>query len=344
MSPRWIVSRVGLVVAIASYLAPPLAGQAPGSTASSSSRTAGRRPDLNPNLTGVWNFTTNTPLERPKEMGTRQRLTTDEIAKREAQALQTRIDAPPREGDPGTYNRFWTDQPRVTTRTSMIVDPSDGRLPPLTPEAQAIQTRFAASRKDVDDDSPTPGGWVDAIGPHGLSVRCIVGFNAGPPMTGSGYNANVQIFQSADTVVLLNEMIHTARVVPMDGRPPLPGTVRQWAGSSRGRWEGKTLIVETTNFERVVSDFANDRPAGPAMRVTERFSLLDKNTLLYRYTVDDPSWFTKPWTAEIEMVRSDQPLYEYACHEGNISMEGILSGARARDAAPATALPADRSK
>lgn len=320
---------VWAAVSFLTILAPPLAGQAPGRTAPSLPRTADGRPDLG----GVWNFTTNTPLERPKEMGTRQRLTEAEIAKREDQARQTRVDAAPREGDPGTYNRFWTDQPRVTTRTSMIVDPPDGRLPALTPWAQNVQARFAASRKGVDDDSPTPGGWVDAIGPHGLSVRCIVGFNAGPPMTGSGYNANVQIFQTPDTVVLLNEMIHSARVVTMDGRPHLPVAVRQWSGDPRGRWEGNALVVETSNFERVVSDFASDRPAGSAMRVTERFSLMDKDTMLYRYTVDDPSWFTKPWTAEIEMVRSDQPLYEYACHEGNISMKGILSGARARDAA-----------
>lgn len=331
--PLWAVfSMLGL-------LAPPAVGQTPGG-ASSSTRAPARRPDLS----GVWNFTTNTPLERPREMGTRQRLTDQEIAKREDQARQTRVDGPPKEGDPGTYNRFWTDQPRVTTRTSMIVDPPDGRLPPLTSQAQAIQARLAASRKGVDDDSPTPGGWVDAIGPHGLSVRCVVGFNAGPPMTGSGYNANVQIFQSSDTVVLLNEMIHSARIVPMDGRPHLPTAVRQWSGDSRGRWEGNTLVIETANFERVVSDFASDRPTGPAMRVTERFSFIDKDTLLYRYTVDDPSWFTQPWTAEIEMVRSDQPLYEYACHEGNISMEGILSGARARDAAHRSSASAAPSK
>lgn len=163
-------------------------------------------------------------------------------------------------------------------------------------------------------------------------------------MTGSGYNANVQIFQSPETVVLLNEMIHSARVVPMDGRPHLPTAVRQWSGDSRGRWEGNTLVIETANFERVVSDFANDRPAGPAMRVTERFSLIDKDTLLDRYTVDDPSWFARSWTAETEMVRSEQPLYEYACHEGNVSMEGILSGARARDSAHRSSTSAEPSR
>lgn len=317
-----------VTAAVCAPLASSLAGQASGGAAPAAGRTADGRPDL----TGVWNFTTNTPLERPPEMGTRARLTADEVAAREAQARQTRVDTPPREGDPGTYNRFWTDQPRVTTRTSMIVDPQDGRLPPLTPEGAAFQARLAAMRAGVDDDAPTPGGWVDAIGPHGLSVRCIVGFNAGPPMTGSGYNANVQIFQSPGTVVLLNEMIHSARIVPMDGRPHPPAAIRQWGGVSRGRWEGETLVVETRNFEHTVSDFANDRPAGPDMRVTERFTLADRDTLVYRYTLDDPSWFTQPWTAEIDMVRSDQPLYEYACHEGNLSMHGILSGARTREA------------
>jgi hypothetical protein len=264
-------------------------------------------------------------------MGTRKFLTADEVAKREQQAEESLVDRPPRKGDPGTYNRFWTDQPVVNRRTSMIVDPLNGRLPALTPAAEAFQKQLAEARRGVDDDAPTPGGWVNEIGPHGLSVRCIVGFNAGPPMTGRSYNANVQVFQTPDHVVLLNEMIHSARIVPLDGRPHLSPAIRQWSGDSRGRWDGNTLVVETTNFAAMVSDFANDRPAGPAMRVIERFTRTDANTLLYQFTVDDPSWFSSRWTAEIDMVRSDQPLYEYACHEGNLSVPNILSGARAHE-------------
>jgi hypothetical protein len=227
----------------------------------------------------------------------------------------------------------------------MIVDPPDGSLPPLTPEAQKFQAALKEARVDVDDDAPTPGGWVTEIGPHGLSVRCIVGFNAGPPMTGRSYNANVQVLQTPDHVTLLNEMIHNARIIPLDGRPHLPEAIRQWTGDSRGRWEGETLVVETTNFARIVSDFTNDRPAGRNMRLVERFTRTDANTLLYQFTVEDPSWYTRSWTAEIDMIKTDQPLYEYACHEGNQSVPNILTGARAiekTEGKPATRKTAER--
>jgi hypothetical protein len=219
----------------------------------------------------------------------------------------------------------------------MIVDPPDGRLPGLTLEAQRFQRALAETRRNVDDDAPTPGGWVLDIGPHGLSVRCIVGFNAGPPMTGQGYNANVQIVQTPELVVLVNEMIHSTRIVPLDGRPHVPATIRQWAGDSRGRWEGETLVVETTNFAEFVSDFTNDRPAGRGAKLIERFTRVDADTLLYQFTVDDPSWYVRPWTAELDMIRSNQPMYEYACHEGNQSVPNILRGARAREASPGKA-------
>jgi hypothetical protein len=323
--PAVVVFAVGLLAAL------PVSAQTSGAAVGTPDHTPWGHPDLQ----GVWNFNTNTPLERPREMGNRQILTDEEVAEREEQARQTRIDRPPRDGDPGTYNRFWTDQPRVNKRTSMIVDPPDGRLPPRTPEAQRFQQAFEEARRGVDDDAPTPGGWVHEIGPHGLSVRCIVGFNAGPPMTGRSYNANVQVLQTPESVVLVNEMIHSARIIPLDGPPTLPSSIRQRLGDSRGHWDGNTLVVETTNFAGMVSDFANDRPAGSTMRIIERFKLVDGDTLLYRFTVDDPSWFMNPWTAEIDMIRSDQALYEYACHEGNYSVPNILAGTRAAEKAEA---------
>lgn len=322
----WCLPAVVIAVAIGAPV--PLSGQASGA-AVSAARTAWGHPDLQ----GVWNFTTNTPLERPQEFGNRKILTDEEVVKQEERARQSRLDRPPREGDPGTYNTFWTDLPRVTRQASMIVDPPDGRLPPLTPEAQRIQAALTEARRGVDDDAPTPGGWLREIGPHGLSVRCIVGFNAGPPMTGRSYNANVQVFQTPEHVVLVNEMIHSARIIPLDGRPRLSSAIRQWSGDARGRWEGNTLVVETTNFAGIVSDFTNDRPAGPTARLIERFTRADADTLLYQFTIDDPSWYARPWTAEIDMIRSSQPLYEYACHEGNYSVPNILSGARAREKA-----------
>ena len=335
MRCRGFVSwRVAVVVVVAIVVggllaALPAAAQTSGAAAETPSRTAWGDPDLQ----GIWNFNTNTPLERPGEFGDRQFLTDGEVVVREERAADTRIDRPPREGDPGTYNRFWTDQPRVNRRTSMIVDPPDGRLPGLTPAAQKFQQSLEEARRDVDDDAPTPGGWVHEIGPHGLSVRCVLGFNAGPPMTGRSYNANVHVLQTPDSVVLVNEMIHSARIIPLGGSPHAPPDIRQWLGDSRGRWEGDTLVVETTNFEAMVSDFANDRPAGRDMRLIERFTLAEADTLLYRFTVEDASWFIEPWTAEIDMARSEHPLYEYACHEGNHSVPNILAGARALEEA-----------
>jgi hypothetical protein len=159
----------------------------------------------------------------------------------------------------------------------------------------------------------------------------MVGFNAGPPMTGRSYNANVLVVQTPEYVALLNEMVHNARIVPLDGRPHLPPGVGQWTGDSRGRWEGETLVVETTNFGATVSDFTNDRPAGPNMRVIERFTRTAPDMLLYEFTVEDPSWYTRPWTAQLDMIRRKEPIYEYACHEGNHSVPNILSGARATE-------------
>jgi hypothetical protein len=222
------------------------------------------------------------------------------------------------------YNDFWWDFGKKvvgTRRTSLIVDPPDGKMPPLTPEAQQrFATKMAAYSRA-------------AVGPEdrGVGERCILGFNSGPPMLPSAYNNNLQIFQTDGHVALLNEMVHNTRIIAMDGRPHLPGQVRQWVGDSRGRWQGDTLVVETTNFLGETA-FPN---SGPNLHLTERFSRADADTLLYEFTVSDPSTWTKPWTVQVPMRRSNEPLYEYACHEGNYGMMNLLSAARAVEAGEA---------
>ncbi len=180
-------------------------------------------------------------------------------------------------------------------------------------------------------------GGIGADGPEdrGVAVRCIVGFNTGPPMVPLGYNNNVQLFQNEDYVVILNEMVHDARIVPLDGRAHLPPGVRQWMGDSRGRWDGDTLVVETTNFTDKTSSFspyiARAIGDGANLTLVERFSRPDARTLRYEFTVTDPATFTRPFTASIDMVPSDGPIYEFACHEGNHGLANILAGARAEE-------------
>jgi hypothetical protein len=200
----------------------------------------------------------------------------------------------------------------------LVVDPPDGRVPPLTPHGKAREAALAA-KADA------------AAGPQDATIwdRCIVGFNAGPPMIGGGYNAYVQIFQTPDYVVLLNEMVHDARIIPLDGRPSLPSHVRQWRGDSRGRWDGDTLVVDTTNY----SDKVAFRGSTDALHVVERFTRVDGNRLRYQFTIEDPGAFTQPWSGETYFERTDARMFEYACHEGNRSMELILTGGQAEQAA-----------
>ena len=230
------------------------------------------------------------------------------------------------DGAPGSYNNFWFDRGTSavsTNRTSLVVDPPSGRIPPLTAEAQARRDALAEARRNTGPHQPTPGGWVDDLGANGLQVRCIVGFNAGPPMTPGGYNNNMQLFQTPDAVVIYNEMNHNPRVIPLDGRP-FTG-LRQWAGESRGRWEGDTLVVETVNFLRETSFMRGGASAD--LRLTERFTRASSDVLLYEVTVDDPTTWTAPWKYEVPMQWNPAPVFEYACHEGNYSMAVILAGA-----------------
>jgi hypothetical protein len=290
---------------------------------SSVPRTAWGHPDLE----GVWDFRTVTPLERPKELAGKDVLTAAEVGDFERQsAVRNNRDTNVPAGDVGDYNEFWYDRGTAvvgTKRTSLIVDPPDGRIPALTPEAAKKRQAEADARKGVGADRPTPGGFVEDLGPGGLRVRCILGFNAGPPMTPSAYNNNVQIFQTREYVALLNEMVHDVRMIPMDGRPH--GTLRRWAGDSRGRWEGDTLVVDTVKFHRPT--LMSGGQTSTTMHLVERFRRVDADTLLYEFTIEDPTTWTKPWTAQVPMRKSKDPIYEYACHEGNYSMFNIFSGA-----------------
>ena len=296
-----------------------------------------------PDLQGVWDFRTITPMERPEDRAGQEFLTAEEAAALERAALERNAELAARparrtaadptgnvdrgvDGAPGSYNNFWFDRGTATVatnRTSLVVDPPGGRIPPLTEEAQARRDALAAARRNTGPHQPTPGGWVEDLGANGLQVRCIVGFNAGPPMTPGGYNNNVQLFQTPDTVVIYNEMNHDPRVVPLDGRPPTG--LRQWAGESRGRWDGGTLVVETVNFLRETSFMRGGATA--ALRLTERFTRASSDVLLYEVTVDDPATWTAPWKYEVPMRRNPAPIFEYACHEGNYSMAVILAGA-----------------
>jgi hypothetical protein len=291
---------------------------------SSKNWTAPRTPDGQPDLQGIWSNATITPLERPDDLAGKTALTEKEAAEYEKEVVKrTNVDR--REGIVGTeadvaraYNNFWYDRGTKTVgtrRTSLIIDPADGKIPQLTPEAQ---------RRVADRDSRRVR---PAEGPEdrSLSERCILWQTAGPPMLPSGYNNNYQIVQSRNYVTIFNEMIHDTRIIPLDGRPHLPPNVRLWMGDSRGHWEGDTLVIDTTNFTEKTAF----RGASEKMHLVERFTRVDAETLVYSFTVDDPSSFAKPWTAEITSTRAAGPIFEYACHEGNYGMTGLLRGARA---------------
>ena len=305
----------GIGTAVCGLLLAPAAGAGQAGQGEASAR----------DLQGVWDFRSAIPFERPDDFEGRATLTPEEAAafaqeRVDAQNVDLWRDENGRLPVSGGYNNFWYD--RGTSlgeerRTSLVVDPPDGRIP-----ARSDEARIRGERRQMLLGR-------DAFGPEdrGAFERCIMGFNSGPPMNPSAYNNNMQLFQTDDVVVILNEMVHDARVVPLDGSPHLPGHVRQWKGDSRGRWEGDTLVVETRNF----TDKTSFRGSGPDMRLTERFTRIDADRLAYEYTVDDAASFAQPWSVRVVMQRSDSPLYEYACHEGNYGMENLLVSARARD-------------
>ena len=289
-----------------------------------------RTPDGHPDISGVWDFRTVTPLERPEQFADKEFLTEEEAAAYEQERVlannadlnreDTTTDRAVVNGTRESadlrlaYNDFWWDRGTTaveTRRTSLVVDPPNGRIPSLTEAAQARRDeRVRISQRPSEGPED-----------RSLAERCITGFNSGPPMLPAAYNMNVQIFQTKDHVVLLNEMVHNARIIPLDGSTH---DVPLWTGMSTGRWEGDTLVVETKNFLRETSF----RDSSQNLMLTERFRRLDDDTLVYGFTVEDPTTWTAPWTVELPMRRSDLPIFEYACHEGNYGMEGTLSGAR----------------
>jgi hypothetical protein len=332
MTQRWfaIASATASVIVVVALTRASLSGQtadgaankAGAAPARAGTRKPPRTPDGRPDLQGTWDFRTLTPLERPDNLSGKDVLTSEEAVQLEQRAAQNRVDREPPKGNPGTYNQFWFDfgtRVTPTNRTALIVDPPDGKVPPMTPDGQQRAQERAEKMRQP------------ASGPEdrALYERCILGFNSGPPIIPNGYNNNVELLQRRDYIVILTEMVHDARIVPMDGRPHLPASVRQWSGDSRGRWDGDTLVVETTNFtHKGTGTISLPVTTDENLRLVERFTLADPDTLVYEFTVNDPTTWTKPWTAVVHMKRNPDRIYEYACHEGNYGMEGILKGAR----------------
>jgi hypothetical protein len=289
--------------------------------------TAPRTPDGQPDLQGVWTNATITPFERPAELAGKPFLTEQEAAALEHRSAENRVDRPPQPGDVGSYNQAWFDSGTkvlATRQTSMVVDPPDGRVP-VTAAAEARRDYNLAHNSD---------SW------EYMSVwdRCITrGVPGG--IFPAGYNNAYQIVQSPGYVVILYEMIHQARVIPVDGHPHLPENVRQWDGDSRGRWEGDTLVVDTTNYNNkgwIATSAAMGRikgiPQSEALHVIERFRRVDLNTIAYEVTISDPNEYTRPWKVAMPLTRDpNYQLLEYACQEGNHAVENVLRGGRAAD-------------
>jgi len=310
-----------LVVSFVALLQPGVFAQA---RSASKAYAAARTADGHPDLQGNWSFATITPFERPPAFGDKAVLTDQEVAQYEKEtAARASQDDNRQRGTAADVNRAYNDawydrgtKMASSRQTSIVVDPSNGRVPAMTAEGQARATARQGVRRQR--------GAADGPEDRSIGERCIIGFNAGPPFQPSAYNNNIQIVQTKDYVMLMTEMVHDARIIPLDNRPHLPKSARLWMGDSRGHWEGDTLVIETTNF----SDKNLYRGATPDMKLIEKFSRTAENTLTYEFTVSDPATWATPWTGRIPLDKLDERLYEYACHEGNYGMEGILRGTR----------------
>jgi hypothetical protein len=324
MSRRISVSSSAAVAVLLS-LAPFAAAGEPAEVRSTKNWTPARTPDGQPDLQGTWTDATITPLERPKALGDKATLTEEESLAIEKRAAENRVEAAPTTGDVGNYNQLWFDSGTkvVSTRqTSLVIDPPDGRVP-LTPAAEA--------KRDYNLEHN-----ADSYVYMSPWDRCITrGVPAG--MFPAGYNNAYQIVQTPGYLVITSEMIHESRIIPLDRREHLPKGLRQWNGDSIGRWEGNTLVVDTTNYNGkgwIATSAAGARikgvPQTQALHVVERFTRVDRGTILYEVTLDDPAMFAKRWKVQIPLTRDDNyRIYEYACHEGNEAVELVLRGARA---------------
>ncbi len=289
-----------------------------------------RTPWGDPDLQGTWNNQTLTPLERPAEFANKPVLSESEA---EAYEARLRTDGNADVRTPGTrrdvitaYNDVWWDRGNrivADRRTSLVIDPPDGRIPALTP---AGEKRRAAELDAAATQDDTAGSWLD----FDVYTRCII--RSALPRLSTGYNNNYEIVQSPGYVAILQEQMHDTRIIPLDGRPHLPGNVRQFLGDSRGRWDGDTLVVETTNFMDDARG-ANFREATPKMVLVERFRRTSENALDYRFTITDPDTWTRPWTVALPLNREEGLIYEYACHEGNHSLRHMLESIRATEKA-----------
>jgi hypothetical protein len=293
---------------------------------------AARTPDGHPDLQGVWNTASLTPFQRAAQFASKANFTPEEAAAYERGRLQE-VNRDRRDGGnqadlDRAYNEAWFDRGSKVSRTmhtSLIVDPADGHVPAMTALGKQMyeddRKRFALHPADGPEDRPLPD-------------RCIQYSQVGPPMLPGNYNDNYKIVQTPTHVSILAEMGYVVRVIPIDGRPHLPPSVRQWTGDPRGHWEGDTLVVESTNFVtrgRNRFGVVYDGPTDENLKVTERFTRVAADMILYRATVEDPTIYTRPWSVEVALSKTDDPVYEYACHEGNYGMSGILSGERVKE-------------
>ena len=289
-----------------------------------------------PNLQGVWNFASHTPVQRNESLGDREYFTTEENEENRELSVSTfEARAESHFDGVGGYNSFWYERAAIgyDLRTSLITSPENGRIPP------AVEGAFM-QRGGVSEDFPSERpvrfvvGGIAKDGPEdrGLSERCIVGFNSGPPFMPSSYNNNVQLIQHQNHVVILTEMIHAARVVPLDRNHNLTDDIRLWSGDSRGYWDGDTLVVETKNFNGLTQSFISS-PYGDSYNksLVERFTRVSADTVEYEFTIDDPSTFSDKITAMVPMTRVDGLLYEYSCHEGNYGMANMIRGERRQE-------------
>ena len=276
-----------------------------------------------PNFEGDWVNNTFTPLERPADLKDKPFMTPAEAVAYAERNIARQKSQPQ---DNIHYDDFiWMNEAKLRTmteRTSIIIDPPDGKLPPTNAEGQKRAQRRAAERK-------MQGAPSDRVQNRALSERCIIWGHEGPPMMPVGYNANIKIIQNAETIVIIQEMTHNTRVIPLVPKPMLSQAFRNWSGESRGWWEGDTLVVETSNY----TDRTAFRGASQDMKVTERFTMPDAERLLYQFTVVDPATWDRPWTGEVSIMRTDGEIWEYACHEGNYGVRHILSAARVEEAA-----------